>query len=108
MRILCAVVSVLFLASSCSDDGGGMCCEIETPSCGCFQIGGTAGPANGCEAICDAEPDGWEMGERNGCPILEFVGGTGSCLAPPDAALPDAATPDAGPPDANRSDAQPA
>lgn len=98
------VLAATIAACGDDDDGAGSaidaappdsavaCCPIETPTCNCFGIGGTrdlnqSDPGLQCAAICDAEPDGWvEDTDENGCPILRWVGGTGSCLPlPPDA-----------------------
>jgi len=85
------------------------CCEIEEPTCDCFHIGGTRNPnedvpAFQCTAICDAEPDGWVQDvDENGCPILRWVGGTGSCIPMIDAG--DDASADAGGEDGAPADA---
>ncbi len=102
------LVIFISVAPGCGGDDGpadaagsipSRCCAIEEPTCNCFRYGGTRegdDPQYGCPTICDAEPDGWTQSvDENGCPVLEWGGGTGSCLSPPDAAVPDAAVPDA-------------
>ena len=106
MAMLVTRVTGLILASGGCDNKE--CCEIESPTCDCFQIGGTRDhrlpSAFQCEAICDAVPYGWERSEdENGCPILRQVNGGGSCFPHADASV-DAAAVDAGA-DARRSDA---
>lgn len=102
-----AVDAAIDASFDASIDAASLCCEIEEPTCDCFQIGGTRDlteevPAFQCTAICDAEPDGWvDDVDENGCPILRWVGGTGSCLPFADASVTDAATADGGPIDAS-------
>jgi len=105
------VLALLLVPAACGGGGGApdassICCPIEEPTCDCFQIGGTR-QGGDCAAICDAEPDGWiESVDENGCPILEWVGGTGSCFWLPDAGV-DAGDPDAAALDAGDLDAAP-
>ncbi|MCB9732511.1 MAG: hypothetical protein H6745_07860 [Deltaproteobacteria bacterium] len=70
-------------------DASTECCPIETPSCDCFQVGGSpSGSGATCGSICDAAPQGWTQGmDENGCPVWTCEDGaacTQSCLAPID------------------------
>ncbi|MFO0746110.1 MAG: hypothetical protein U1F43_10610 [Myxococcota bacterium] len=78
---------------ACTDDGAkAECCPIESPSCGCFALGGSASQVGGCRTICDAPPVGWTRGvDENGCAVWKG-GPSGSCL-PTDVTQP---SPDAG------------
>jgi len=61
-----------------------VCCPIQTPSCNCFQIGGSPDPFGRCPAICDAGPMNWKMStDANGCPLLVQDPPGASCLVPP-------------------------
>jgi hypothetical protein len=63
---------------------GVRCCPIQTPSCDCFDYGGSATANNMCPAICDVPPPNWKQGtDDNGCPILIMDPHGGSCLPPP-------------------------
>ncbi len=97
-----ALASTVTATTGCDDSGevddaaladaplpdGSMCCPLEEPTCDCFYTGGSPGEQGYCSAICDAEPDGWVSDvDENGCPVLRWVGGTGSCLPWPDAGV---------------------
>ncbi len=114
MKPVLMVMALLALVGACGSSSSGAdagdrlpdhCCPIEPASCDCFAIGGTGSPDQDgelqCTRVCDAEPDGWQRYVNDaGCPELRWVGGTGSCLLPPDAMPSDALLPDAGVPDA--------
>jgi hypothetical protein len=58
-----------------------VCCPIETPSCGCFGLGGAPGQY-GCSKICDATPNSWMSSvDEHGCPAWVPKGGVASCLS---------------------------
>jgi hypothetical protein len=73
-------------ADAKSGEVAAVCCAVETPSCNCFNVGGSRNQFGACPQICDAspKPDDWKMStDQNGCPILQQTASTYVCNAPP-------------------------
>jgi hypothetical protein len=67
-------------ADTDASETGVECCPIAaTPSCDCYDTGGSKSQPGGCTNICDSiPPAATKSVDKNGCPI--WIVGPGSCL----------------------------